>query len=154
VNLGKGFKIDECLRGTYRNIYTPLEIKTMVLTLTSRANTIKRFFDRKSALNFLTTRIEGKLYIESTARDTNIYGHILYNLKESSIDYYINFQDYENNFFYIKARKNLSLIGLSSSFLVLNGSIYNKLTHDKISDIHLVSEYKGLLGFFKSIEFT
>ena len=130
--LNKSLKINERLKGTYRDINTPLDIKTMVIDLTSKAKSIKNFLDRKSALNFLTTRIEGKLYIETVARDSNIYGHILYNIKNGTIDYYINFQNNNKEFFYIKANKRISLIGFSNSLLVLDGSVYNKLTHDKV----------------------
>jgi len=154
VILNKGLKVDERLTGTYRNIHTPMDIKTMVVDLTSKAKTIKHFLDRKSSLNFLTTRIEGKLYIETITIDTKIYGHILYNIKNGTIDYYINFQDNENNFFYIKAKKTISLIGFTNSLLSLDGSIYCKLTHDKISDIHLSSEKKGLIDIFKGIKLT
>jgi hypothetical protein len=152
VILNKSLKINERLTGTYRNINTPLDIKAMVLDLTSKAKTIKNFLDRKSSLNFLTTRIEGKLYIETVARDKNIYGHILYNLKNGTIDYYINFQDNSKEFFYIKAKKTMSLIGFSNSLIVLDGSIYNKLTHEKVADIHLSSENKGLIEMFKNIK--
>ncbi len=150
--LDKSLKINERLTGTYRDIKTPLDIKTMVLDLTSKAKTIKNFLDRKSSLNFLTTRIEGKLYIETIARDTKIYGHILYNIKHGTIDYYINFQDNKKDFFYIKANKTISLIGFSNSILVLEGSIYNKLTHDKIADIHLSSVNKGFVEILKNIK--
>jgi len=153
VILGKGLKISERLTGTYRNIYTPLDINTMVLDLTSKVKTIKHFLDRKSVLNFLTTRIEGKLYIEGVTVDRKVYGHILYNLKNSSVDYYINFQDNKKKFFYLKGRKNVSLIGFSNSLLSLDGSIYDKLTHEKVADIHLSSKNKGLKDFFKNIEF-
>jgi len=154
VILNKSLKINERLTGTYRDINTPLDIKTMVIDLTSKAKSIKNFLDRKSALNFLTTRIEGKLYIETVARDTKIYGHILYNLKNGTIDYYINFQNNNKEFFYIKAKKTMSLIGFANSFIVLDGSIYNKLTHDKISDIHLTSNNKGFIKMFKNIKIT
>lgn len=152
--LNKSLEINERLTGTYRDINTPLDIKTMVIELTSKARSIKNFLDRKSSLNFLTTRIEGKLYIETVARDFKVYGHILYNIKNGTIDYYINFQSNDKIFFYIKAKKTMSLIGFSNSLLVLDGSVYNKLTHDKISDIHLTSKNKGLVKMFRNIKIT
>lgn len=150
--LDKSLEINERLSGTYRSIYTPGEVKTMVLNLTSKAKSLKNFFDIKSSLNFLTTRIEGKLYIETIALDTKIYGHILRNIKNGTIDYYVNFQDNNGDFFYIKAEKTISLIGFTNSFLTLKGSVYKKLTHEKIADIHLASEYKNLKDIIKSVK--
>jgi len=154
VVLSKGIKVNERLTGTYRNIYTPLDISTMVLDLSSKAKTIKHFLDHKSTLNFLTVRTEGRLYIENVAKDDNINGYVLYNIKNSSIDYYINFKDNNNNFFYLKGSKSISLIGFSNSLLSLNGNIYKKLTHEKIADIHLSSESQGIKDFFNNIKLT
>ena len=151
--LNKGFKVSERLIGTYRNIYTPIEVNTMVIDITSKVKAIKSFLDKKSTLNFLTTRIEGKIYIEEFAKDNKAYGHILYNLKNNTIDYYINFQNNNKEFFYLKGKKTLSLLGFSNSLLLLNGNIYNKLTHEKIADVHLNSENSGLKEFFKKIKF-
>ena len=148
----KGLEINERLRGTYRSIYTPMDVKTMFLQITSKAKTIKNFLDINSSLNFLTTRIEGKLYIETVAMDSKIYGHVLYNIKNGTIDYYINFQDNNKEFFYLKAVKTISLFGFTNSFLTLEGSIYNKLTHEKTADIHLASDNKSLVDIFKNIK--
>ena len=148
----KGFIFDERLVGTYRNIDNPIELKTFIIDISAKTKTIDAFMDRKSVINYHTLRVSGKLYAENYANDKKIIGNIQTNFLKGEVLYYINFRNDKGDFCYFKGIKRLSLLTFMRDVTSLEGEIFYKQTHKKISDVSLVGTNKKIKSFLKSFK--